>query len=460
MLQLIPALLLTLGSTAPPAQQAEFDLERTEAVLTRLIEESLEEKGVASLSIALVRGEEIVWTAAFGYSNVFTRTPATPETIYCTGSTFKAVTATALMQLQEEGKLALDDPVNLYLGDSPIEDQSDQGRPVTFRHILSHWSGLTPGASTVPLWSRLAPQTLEELAAGLSPVRAPGEKWEYNNFAYGLAGLLVERIAERDYERYIVKEILRPLGVKTAHPTKPSARMVERMALPYIPARGEPVATLQVRYDVFPAGDIYLTAEDMARFLGAHLNGGVFNGKRILSEDSVKEMHTPPFSGTYALGFGVHVDARGHTIIQHAGGTPGYSSQMIGDVDAKVGVYFMSTSQAPASISDAALKLLRGEEFVAPWEREIVEVPLAVLEEYVGEYDGDDGNLIHITLDDGVLHAQSRGPSPAPLLPLSPTEFLIEPVDARVVFERDDEGAVSGLVLSRDPTVIRGKRRR
>ena len=168
----------------------------------------------------------------------------------------------------------------------------------------------------------------------------------------------------------------------------------------------------------------------------------------------------PPFSGTYALGFGVHVDARGHTIIQHAGGTPGYSSQMIGDVDAKVGVYFMSTSQAPASISDAALKLLRGEEFVAPWEREIVEVPLAVLEEYVGEYDGDDGNLIHITLDDGVLHAQSRGPSPAPLLPLSPTEFLIEPVDARVVFERDDEGAVSGLVLSRDPTVIRGKRRR
>ena len=103
---------------------------------------------------------------------------------------------------------------------------------------------------------------------------------------------------------------------------------------------------------------------------------------------------------------------------------------------------------------------MRGDDYVAPWERETVEVPLEVLESYAGEYDGDDGYLIHITLDEGVLHARSRGPSPAPLLPLSPTEFLIEPIDGRVVFEHDEEGSVSGLIISRQTTVIRGKRRR
>src|SRR4029434_1545641 len=105
--------------------------------------------------------------------------------------------------------------------------------------------------------------------------------------------------------------------------------------------------------------DIWLTAEEMARFLGVHLNGGTFQGKRILSEALIKQTHEPQFGGTYAFGFSVKKDAKGHTILSYARGIPRMSSYMLGDVDAKVGVYFMSNSGAPLSIGDAALALLR-----------------------------------------------------------------------------------------------------
>ena len=369
---LTPSLLFVVSLCGPSAvaQTGEFDLEKTKTVLSGLIENALRDRGVPSISIALVRGDEIVWKAAFGYANVRTQTPATPETLYSTGSTFKSATGTALMQLVEKGKFELDDPVNRYLGESRVQDRLQSETRVTFRHILSHWSGLRAGAVTKPIWGRELPKTLDVMVSELYSVRAPEASWEYNNFAFGMAGLLVQKISDTEYEEYVVENILEPLGVETPHPVYPSPEMVEVMALPYMPggSDGQPRPVAQVHYDVYPAGDIYLTAEDMARFLGAHLNGGVFNGNRILSAESVIEMHTPQFGGTYGFGFGVTEDDNGHTIISHGGGIPGMSSFMIGDVDARVGVYYMSNSGAPREIAAAAMALLRGEEYAPPAE--------------------------------------------------------------------------------------------
>src|SRR6476620_713125 len=147
--------LLVLPGSAAVAQSGKFDLQKTKTVLSGLIEKTLAENGIPSMSIALVRGDSIVWKAAFGYANRRTRTPATTETLYSTGSSFKSVTATAVMQLAEQGKLKLDDPINRYLGESQVQDTI--GKPVTFTHILSHWSGLRNGAETKPIWSRTLP---------------------------------------------------------------------------------------------------------------------------------------------------------------------------------------------------------------------------------------------------------------------------------------------------------------
>ena len=261
----------------------------------------------------------------------------------------------------------LDHPVNRYLGDIRVQDRLQAEKPVTFTHILSHWSGLTAGAVTKPIWERELPKPLEKMVSELYSVRPPETKWEYNNFAYGMAGLLIEKISAMEYEKYMVEHVLKPLGVTIDHPVYPSPEMVELMALPYMPGgpNGKPKAVAQVHFDVYPAGDVYLTAEDMARFLAMHLNDGVFRGKRIISAASAKKMREPQFGGTYGFGFSVRKDSTAHTIISHSGGIPGQSSYMLGDVDAKVGVYYMSNSGAPSSIATAALALLRGEQYTA-----------------------------------------------------------------------------------------------
>lgn len=446
---------MTLLLPATPASADEFDLDHTKEVLEKLIEQELA-TGVASISIALVKGDEVVWTAAYGYANVYTKTPATPETIYVTGSTFKSVTATAILQLVEQGKCKLDDPVNQYLGDVQIDDNEE--RPVTIRHILSHTSGLTAGARTVNLWQRTLPATLEEMTKKLKSIRPVEEKYEYNNFAYGMAGLLVEKISGMSYEDYVVKKILAPLGVKTAYPIEPNAVMVERMALPYVKTpKGTPLPVSQVRYDVYPAGDVYLTAEDMVRFLAAHLNGGEFQGARILNRKSVKEAHTKQFFD-YGLGWSLGESEDGHTVIQHGGGVPGFKTSMAGDVDAKVGVYIMSNSGDTRPIAMAALTLLRGEAYVPPGERKEIPLDAAKLTGFPGVYELTPQFKITITNEDGHLFAQATGQGKLALFPESEIKFFIKVVDAQITFNRDASGKVSSLTLhqnGRDQTAKR-----
>jgi len=454
-------ILASLLSIIPLAVQAgEFDLKKTQKLMTQLIERSMDERGVASTSVALVKDDKIVWKAAFGYSNLRTKTLATPETIYSTGSTFKSVTATALMQLAEQGKLKLNDPINRYLGEDRVQDQLQAEVQVNFNHLLSGWSGLLPGASVQPIWGRELPPTLEEFTSRLYSIRAPETKWEYNNYAYGTAGLLVQKISGQEYEEYMVEHILKPLGVTTPHPAYPSPDMVEMMALPYSAggSRGTPTPVGQVHFDVYPAGDLYLTAEDMARYLGAHLNGGVFNGQRILSEESVKDMHTNRFGGDYALGFWVETDENnGHTIIQHGGSIAGQRSMLRGDVDAKVGIYYMTNSDVQLPIDHAALALLRGDDYELPPVRVGKKVDGKILDQYAGTYNSPEGIAVTFTRDGPDLISK-RGNSITELLAESDESFYYAPFDSVVTFVKNDQGEVDQLKLSlngREYTAIR-----
>jgi serine-type D-Ala-D-Ala carboxypeptidase/endopeptidase len=447
-------LLVVPGSTAV-AQAGRFDLEKTKTVLTGLIETTLADNGIPSMSIALVRGDSIVWKAAFGYANMRTRTPATTETLYSTGSSGKSLTATAVMQLAEQGKLRLDDPINRYLGDDQVQDRLQSEKPVTFTHILSHWSGLKAGATTEPIWSRKLPATLESFTSKLYSIRAPETKWEYNNFAYGTAGLLVQKISGVEYEKYIVDNILKPLGVTTPHPIYPSPDMVERMALPYSAggSLGTPAPVAQVHFDVYPAGDIYLTAEDMARFLGAQLNGGVFQGKRILSEESVLAMHKPRFGGDYGFGYWMIRDSTtGDTLIHHGGAIAGQRAFMIGDVKARVGVYYMTNSDflpdaaPPSELVDAALKLLRGESYVPRPQRKGIAVDEKVLDSYVGTYELGRGTIV-VSRAGRVLAIQQNGqPARHELIAETPVRFIQRGSKIAITFEGDN-GRIDRLVV-------------
>ncbi|MFN8668880.1 MAG: serine hydrolase domain-containing protein [Gemmatimonadaceae bacterium] len=460
--------LLTLPAAPARAQAGRFDLAKTKTVLTGIIQKTLAENGIPSMSIALVRGDSIVWKAAFGYANLRTKTPATTETLYSTGSSFKSVTATAIMQLAEQGKLKLDDPINKYLGESQVKDQPE--KPVTFTHILSHWSGLTSGAETQPIWGRKLPRTLEAMTGSLSSTRAPEVKWEYNNFAYGAAGLLVQKISGVEYEKYMVDNVLKPLGVTTPHPVYVSPDMVERLALPYHAGGtlGKPSPEVQVHFDVYPAGDIYLTAEDMARYLAAQLNGGVYKGNRILSDASVAEMHKVRFGGDYGFGFwAVKDSSSGHTLIHHGGAIAGMRAFLIGDLDAKVGVYYMTNSDilpdgAPPAQSEivyAALKLLRGESYVPRPEKKGITVDETLLNSYVGTYEFGPVTITISRIGSKLAFQQDKQSTISELVAETPSRFILKGNGMAVTFEGEN-GVIDRLVLQASGQSIPVKRRK
>src|SRR5262245_51040486 len=147
---------------APVFSSAQtVNVDRVVAELEPEIQRALLAGNLPSASVALISGDRVIWSNGYGYSNLWARTPATPNTVYLIGSTFKAMSTMALFQQMEQGKFKLDDRVNDYLTDFKIQGEDPQ-HPVTFRHLLTHTSGLPGDFGPVPVWGDGAPPALEE----------------------------------------------------------------------------------------------------------------------------------------------------------------------------------------------------------------------------------------------------------------------------------------------------------
>ena len=456
---LLPLFILLLAISNSFAQDDQavnnFDLEQSKKILTAEINKILKETGIPSVALSLIKGDTVVWSAAFGYANVKKKVPATSSTIYCTGSTFKFVTATAIMQLAEAGKLDIDDPVNSYLGESAIDDLSDEGTPVTFRHLLSHHSGLEGPIEIISLWERKLPSTLEKVASAISAEEPPGVSFKYCNHCYALAGLAIEKISGQSFQEYIVKNILEPLQVESKGPVTPTPSMVEELALPYALFNNEPVPEGQFRFDVFPAGDIYLTTGEMANFLIAQLNEGSFNDQSILSKSSISEMQQSQFESNYSLGAFVNVK-EGQKLLYHTGGVPEFSTFFKLEPASKTGVYIASNAGGVQNVLievvNLSLKLLKGETEVAPLpsfaRKEFEEIQLSedALKKYTGKYQLSSDFFITVTQKDGHLYAQGTGQEALELFPYEEDKFFHKAFYAQVRFNTE-EGKIVSLTL-------------
>ncbi|MDA1049156.1 MAG: serine hydrolase [Planctomycetota bacterium] len=373
--------------TQPAAESkaaTTFDVDRTRELLTKEIKEILDDTGIPSISIALLKDDRVVWAEAFGYSNMKLKVPASRHTIYGTGSCFKPVTARAIMQLADKGQLKLDDPINDYLGDHAVADMSATGKPVTVRHLLSHYSGLkaphealTGSSRSEPVWGRKLSASLEEMASELTAAEVPGTKYQYSNYGYSLAGLLIEKVSGQSYEQYIVDNIFKPVGVTIAGPVNPTPEMVEELALPYRLENHVAIPERQYRLDVLPAGDIYMSVPAMSEILLVHLNAGKHNGMTVLSETAIQEMRQPQFGGKDGLDFGIRT-FDGETLIMHGGGVQGFTTKFILGVESKVGVYIASNASdvhVPLQLlAQMSIDLLRGKKIGTGLVREIVHV--------------------------------------------------------------------------------------
>ena len=351
-------------ATSSPAHARDVaqDLASITARIASETERTLDDTGIPAISIALVRDGTVVWAEAFGFANVGAGVRATADTYFSTGSTLKPVTA-AIMQLVEAGKLTLDTPFNEIVGPGLAIEGADD---VTLRHMLAHHSGLKGPLTIVPLWSRQPLPTPDALAAATQRVGPPGVEYYYCNECYVLAGIVIERLSGQSYDAYLAEKIFGPLGAGDARPSVPTPSVVEHLALPYETVDGVTTPREQIRTDVFAAGDAYLRAKDMAAFLAMLLNGGTYDGRRILSEASTAEIVRAQFEGSNS-GLGINVsEMSGRRVVTKNGIFTGYHSFMIGDPATRSGVYVVSNSTAAggpiAQLARFALRLLWGEQ--------------------------------------------------------------------------------------------------
>lgn len=269
------------------------DVDRVVAELEPEIQRTIIEGRIPSATVSLIAGDKVIWTGAYGYSNIWARTPATPSSVYLIGSTFKAMSTVALLQQMEQGKFKLDDRVNDYLTDFKIQNE-DPRHPVTFRHLLTHTSGLPDAGDTVSVWGDTVPPSLDDyLRKSLKVVRPPMTSVVYSNVAYTLIGYLVQKFSGVPYKQYIQEHIFTPLEM-TDTAFEPRPDMEERLSIPYTvdEKTGCLLATPRLKAAIWPAGQVYGTVLNQANWLIANLNGGVFKGNRIIVEQTLEQTFT------------------------------------------------------------------------------------------------------------------------------------------------------------------------
>lgn len=351
------AILAVLAVQPFSAHSQEPGVARIVARFEPEIRRALLEGGIPSIAVAITDREGELWSGAYGQSNLWARTPASTNTVYLIGSTFKAQSTVALLQQMERGKFALDDPVSDHLDDLVIRGE-DIERPVTFRHLLTHTSGMPVDFGPHAVWGTTAPLSLDEyLGDSLRVETPPLEGVVYSNMAYSLVGHLVEKFSGVPYRQYVRENVWGPLGM-TSTVFEPPPATAERLAVPYVPdaETGRNAPTTRVKANVWPAGIVYGTVHDQANWVRFNLGDGSWGDGRLLEAATLDEMHTlqyeqfagGPMGGGWGYddpGYGLTwwVSSRGgERFFAHSGSVSGYTAFASGNRTRGFGVAFLT----------------------------------------------------------------------------------------------------------------------
>ena len=177
------------------------------------VKSEIEYNNLPGLSVGIIFDQDLIWSKGFGFADVDKKTPMTPQTIFRIASVTKLFTCTAIMQLRDQGKLQLDDPVEKYLSWFKIKNRFPDAPAITIRQLMTHTSGL-PREAAFPYWTDHKFPTLDQIMETLpnQETTYPSEtKWKYSNLGMAILGQIVVAASGQDYETYIQNHILKPL---------------------------------------------------------------------------------------------------------------------------------------------------------------------------------------------------------------------------------------------------------
>ncbi len=365
---LLAACFACVDVNANPQTQAQLPADMQQKI-DKVATDALAKTGVPSASVALVKNGQIVYLRAYGNARLDPVVPATPAMRYSIGSNSKQFTATAILLLQEQGKLSLDDKVAKFLPDLTRANE------VTIRQLLSHTSGYQdywPQDYVMP--SMLQPTTARKILDvwGRKPLDFdPGTKWQYSNTNYVIAGLIVEKAGGQPLLQFLQQKVFAPLNMKNVADidkaklgdTDPTGYL--RYALgPLRPAPKEGSGWL------FAAGELAMSAEDLAKW-----DIGIINQK-LMKPASYQQFETEVLlKNGLGTNYGLGVDVRSefdHRSIAHSGEVSGFTSENIVFPDEGVAVVVLTNqdaSEASGAIAAGIAPLLLASDDPATPEK-------------------------------------------------------------------------------------------
>ena len=355
---MLPVCGCTGGSDTPPAPYAN-----TVAQMTTYIESSMAQSNVTGLSIALVDGQNVVWSRGFGYADKEANVPAADDTIYEIGSLSKTFAATAIMRLVEEGRMDIDQPLTTYLPSFSINQRFPASGPITIRSILTHHSGI-PGDLFNGAFTEDQPfdydtwllDTLknEYTAAPVGSVLA------YSNSAITLLHRVIGAVAPGGFTAY-ANDLFDRMGMRTTSYELDDRIPREKLAQAYSGGMKLP----QLYGNMSTAGTIHSSVADMARYIKMIHAGGTAAGGRVVSQASLDEMFTRQ-NGNAPLDFDQRIgltwflgrpDYYAGRKIEHEGATAWFHAQIQILLDHELGVIVLSNTMG-ADVAGIAAKTL------------------------------------------------------------------------------------------------------
>ena len=346
---LILVSLCFLSLTSRAQSDAREPVSDAIAYIDAWLEAQLAYEHLPGMSVAIVKDQELIWSKGYGFADVKKKIPATPQTVYGISSITKLFTSVAIMQLQEQGKLRLDDSLSTILPEVHIRQQFTDSGPITIRGLLTHSSGL-PRESDFPYWT--APDykfpSREQVHAKLEQQETlyPASTYfQYSNLGMMLLGEVIEKVSGKPYDVYIEEHILKPLRLSSTYSILPEDLWGSKLATGYSSLNRQGTREIVQRFDAAAmqaAAGYSSNVEDLARFASWQFRLLSNGGKEILKAGTLKEMHRvhwvdPDWAVHWGLGFMVFQN-NGSTLSGHWGTCPGYRSLILMDQERKLAI--------------------------------------------------------------------------------------------------------------------------
>jgi CubicO group peptidase (beta-lactamase class C family) len=383
-------------------------------------------KNIPGIASALVIDQEVIWQGGTGYADLARKAPATPNTLYSICSISKLFTSISALQLRDQEKLRLDDPVAKHVPWFAPKTAYPGDGPITIEGLLTHASGLQREfADTLWIEPNMAFPTREELRQGVAARETayrPEQYFQYSNLGFTMVGAVVEAASGLPYAEYVQANVIGPLGLASTFSEMPSQERGKRLAMGYsgIDREGHrhPMPFYQTQA-MAPAAGFASTALDLAKFASWQFRLLERGGKEVLSANTLREMQRvhfvdPGWETTWGLGFEVwrHGDK---TFVGHGGSCPGYRTQLTMKPDEEIAAIVMTNTFD----TDASMLAQQAYEFLGPAVKEaradsthtIVAADPA-LDRYLGTYWSFGGEMEVIRWQGGLATMQVPSDNP------------------------------------------------